>query len=276
MKMFLTTIGCIIALIILFFVLPYSPTKSAFNKEIEELKKEKVTEDILTIEDIEGLPKPVQGFYVKQGYIGKPKSNYVRIQCKNVTFVMDKKNLKMDSDQYNFVSEPSRIAFMKSSLFGIPFEGRDRFVNGEGSMKGVLAKLFTLFNQTGKNMDTACLATYLSEILFIPAAALNDSVVWEPISDTQAKAKITHKGITASGIFNFNKKGEFISYDTDDREMIGADGKGKKEKWTAYCSGYKMKNGLRTPTHVHATWHLEDGDLVYFKSDEVQLSYDFQ
>lgn len=276
MKIFLSVFGLVIVLVILFFIIPYSPSKSSFNKEITILKKEKGSEDNLSYDDIEDLPKPMQDFFVKQGYIGKPKSNHVRIECEDVTFVMNKKILRMDSDQYNFASEPIRIAFMKSSLFGIPFEGRDRYVDGKGSMKGVLAKLITLFDQKGANMDTASLATYLSEILFIPAAALNKSVVWEPISDTQVKATMTYKGRTASGIYTFNEKGEFIAFDTDDREMIGSDGIGKREKWSAYCSGYKLKNGLKTPTKVHATWHLEEGDLVYFKTDNCKLTYDFQ
>lgn len=276
MKIFLAALGLVIVLVILFFIIPYSPSKSAFNKKITVLKKGKGSEDNLTYEDIEGLPNPVQDFFVKQGYIGKPKSNHVRIQCDDVTFLMDKKKLDMKVDQYNFAATPSRISFMETSMFGIPFEGTDRFVDGKGSMKGVFAKLITLFNQKGENMDTACLATYLSEILFIPAATLNESVVWEPISDTQAKATMTYKGRTASGIYTFNEKGEFISFDTNDREMIGSDGKGKKEKWSAYCGDYKLKKGLKTPTKVHATWHLEDGDLIYFKTDKFKLTYDFQ
>lgn len=275
MKIALSIVGAILVLIILFFVIPYSPLKSAFKSEIVKLKKEKASEELLTKKDIEKLPEPVQDFFVKQGYVGKPKSNFVRIRCKDVSFVMDGKTLAMESDQYNFASSPIRIAFMKSSFFGIPFEGRDRFVEGKGSMKGVLGKSITLFNQKGKNMDTAALATYLSEILFIPAAAINDSVVWETVSESQVKATMTYKGLTASGVYSFNDESEFISFDTDDREMIGTNGVGKKEKWSAYCSNYKLKNGINMPTEVHATWHLEDGDLTYFKTNDFELEYEF-
>jgi hypothetical protein len=276
MKMILGILGSVIVLVIIFFMIPFSPSKKAFEKEIAELtKKEKETGELLTNKDIEGLPELVQEFFIKQGYIGKPKTNYVKVLCKDVTFVMDKKTLQMESEQYNFASEPTRIAFMESALFGIPFEGKDRYVDGKGSMKGVLAKLITLFNQTGENMDKACLATYLSEILFIPSAVLENNIVWEPVNDTQVKATITYKETEASGVFTFNNNGEFASFTTNDREMIDNSGKGKKVEWTAYVNDYKENKGIKSPTKVHATWHLEKGDLVYFKTDNFQLDYGY-
>ncbi len=56
-------------------------------------------------------------------------------------------------------------------------------------MKGVLAKTFTLFNQTGDAMNKACLATVLSEsLILIPKAALQPYITWEPMDDTHARA----------------------------------------------------------------------------------------
>ncbi len=41
------------------------------------------------------------------------------------------------------------------------------YLDGKGGMKGVIAKLFTLFDQTGEDMDRACLATFLAECMFL-------------------------------------------------------------------------------------------------------------
>jgi hypothetical protein len=66
----------------------------------------------------------------------------------------------------------------------------------------VLAKLFTLFDQTGEAMDSASLVTYLSEILFIPSAALQDNVKWEEIDGLHAKATLSCYGISVAAPSN--------------------------------------------------------------------------
>ena len=48
-------------------------------------------------------------------------------QCK------DRPALTIDYTQYNFVGEPCQMAFVDSSMFGIPFEGYDYYQNGTGS-----------------------------------------------------------------------------------------------------------------------------------------------
>ena len=53
-------------------------------------------------------------------------------------------------------------AYIDSSLYGIPFEGLDSFLRGKGSMKGILGKPFTLFDERGADMDQVCLVTFLA------------------------------------------------------------------------------------------------------------------
>lgn len=80
--------------------------------------------------------------------------------------------LSIDYTHYNFTNVPSRLAFIDSSMFGILFEGYDYYINGNGGMKGVIGKAIQLFNQTGAEMDEACLVTYLAECFFIPTSIL--------------------------------------------------------------------------------------------------------
>lgn len=180
-------------------------------------------------------------------------------------FSNDKPMLKIDYTQYNFVKELNRIAYIDSSMYGIPFEGLDTYDNGLGSMKGVIAKQFTLFHQTGKAMDQSGLVTFLAECLLIPNAALQDYVDWEAIDDCHAKATISRYGISVSGVFTFNEKGEMLSFTTDDRGVaLIDDGTSKKVRWSIVCDNYKEINGTKKPTFFQAIWHYDDGDLVYF------------
>ncbi|MEN6463117.1 MAG: DUF6544 family protein [Syntrophomonas sp.] len=267
-KMF-SVIGILLSLILIvavFFLVPCSKTKTEFNESTKILTAKTVQDGMFTEEDIAGLPVPVQNYFRYCGYIGTPKMSYIKIVYEDVDFSFGKNQapIKIDYTQYNFVNKPNRIAYIDSSMYGIPFEGFDSYIDGAGSMKGVIAKLFTLFHQTGKAMDKSSLVTFLSESLFIPSAALEDFIVWKAIDDLHAKAIISYYGISVSGIFTFNEKGEMLSFTTNDREAASTDGTSEKVKWSVVCNEYKETNGIKKPTAFQAIWNYDDGDLVYF------------
>lgn len=267
----------IIGITTAFFNIPYSKTKTEFMGMSDKLiTKTDYESGVFTEEDIVDLPLPVQKYFRSCGYIGAPKMSYMRAVFQDVDFILekDKPAIKIDYTQYDFVPEPNRIAYIDSSMYGIPFEGLDAYVAGAGSMKGVLAKLFTLFDQTGEAMDKASLVTCLSECLIIPNMALQNYIVWEEIDALHAKAAISYYGITAGGIFTFNENGEMLSFTTDDREATATDGTSEKVKWSAVCSNYVETNGIKKPTVLQAIWHYDDGDLLYFDGKNVVIEYD--
>lgn len=233
-------------------------------------------EGVFSQEDISGLPIPVQKYFEYCGYLDTPKMRTMKAVYKDVMFKFGKgkPTIIIDYIQYNIADKPARIANIDSSMYGIPFEGLDSYTAGKGSMKGVLAKLFTLFNQTGETMDKASLVTFLSECLIIPNAALQDYITWEKIDDLHAKATISYYGRTASGIFAFNENGEMLSFTTDDREATATDGTSEKVKWSVVFGEYKETEGIKKPTGFQAIWHYDDGDLVYFDGKDVVLEYD--
>lgn len=264
-------IGILISLIgilMIFFNIPCSKTKTDFDKAATDLIAEAEHQnEVFQEEDIADLPAPIKRYFRYCGYIGTPKMSYIKICYEDVDFLFsnDKPMLKIDYTQYNFVKELNRIAYIDSSMYGIPFEGLDTYDNGLGSMKGVIAKQFTLFHQTGKAMDQSGLVTFLAECLLIPNAALQDYVDWEAIDDCHAKATISRYGISVSGVFTFNEKGEMLSFTTDDRGVaLIDDGTSKKVRWSIVCDNYKEINGTKKPTFFQAIWHYDDGDLVYF------------
>ena len=269
----------IIGIVTVFFNSSYSKTRAEFSGLTGSLLAGLPGESgTFTEEDIVDLPLPVQKYFRYCGYIGTPKMSFMKAIYKDVDFSFgkDKSAIKIDNIQYNFVNEPIRIAYIDSSLYGIPFEGLDSFTAGKASMKGVLAKLFTLFNQTGEALDKSSLVTYLSECLIIPNAALQDYISWEEIDDLHAKATISHNGIVAGGIFTFNKNGEILSFETDDREAAALDGTSEKVKWSAVFSEYAEKDGIRKPAVLQAVWHYDDGDLVYFDGKDIEIQFDYE
>lgn len=280
-KMIWIVLGVLVSVIILvftFFKIPYSKIKADFNNVSVTLMKEAVNNnEVFTEENIKELPTPVKRYFNYCGYIGTRKMSYMKATFKNVAFKTgkDKPSLKIDYTQYNFVNKPDRIAFIDSSMFGIPFQGFDSYLNGVGSMKGVIAKSYTLFDQRGDAMNKASLVTYLAECFLVPTVILQDYITWEGIDETHAKATIYYYDISASGIFTFNDNGEMVSFTTNDRIATEIDGTAKNVKWTAICSDYKESNGIRKPTVLKAIWHYKDGDQIYFNGNEIQIEYDY-
>lgn len=283
-KMFILIGGLfvLIGIILIWFYVPYSPVKRDFQNDIDALMSEnqlRTNNEVFTKEDFSSLPVAIQKYIQNCGYIGTPKMSYLRMEYNNVDFSQGKNHptLKIDYMQYNFINEPCRMALIDSSMFGIPFEGYDYYQNGTGGMKGVIAKAITLFDQTGVDIDKACLATFLAESLFAPTILLQDYITFEEISDFEVQATISYKEQKASGIFTFNEQYEMISFTTNDRAVAGTDGSMEYIPWSALCGDYQISvNGIKYPSKFQAVWNYSDGDFIYFDGIISKVSYGYE
>jgi len=275
------TLGSVAALvlaIIIFFEIPYSKTKNRFKKDVRSYKNKFAPKtDVFREEDIEPLPTPVKNFFYVSGFIGKTKMTRMTTFMPKVPLLTDTNKPPMICDYTLniFIDEPVRLAYIKTSIAGIPFEGYDSTQDGVGFMKGVIAKLITVFNTKGSEMDKGQLLTLLGECVTVPSLMLTPYVKWEPIDDTHTKATINYKGISGSGIFTFDDKGFVKSFETNERIRAGTDGKIiDNPKWSLSYADYVEKNNLYLPSSIATTWHLKDCDLVYFKASNVEFIYD--
>lgn len=265
----------------LWFLIPYSPVKQEFHNDVHmlmEKNRSSYVDDIFTKEDFSHLPIVIQKYIEGCGYLGTQKMSYLKMEYHDVTFLQGKDSppLRIDYTQYNFVKEPARLALIDTSMFMIPFEGYDYYKNGEGGMKGVIAKAITLFHQKGEDMNKACLVTFLAESLFSPTILLQDYIAFEPLTDWTIKATVTYGGQSASGVFTFNHDYEMISFTTNDRAVVEKDGTMHYIPWTAACSQYETaSSGIKYPTKFQAIWNYPEHDFVYFDGIIHSVSYDF-
>ena len=273
-------VAAFIVLVVVWFYVPYSPLKADFEKDAKELDEATALfkkGEIFTADEFVNLPTAIQNFIVKSGYIGKRRMNRLTMEYRNVAFSQGKNgpSLKINYTQHDYVKAPHRLAMIESSMFGIPFQGYDYYRDGKGGMKGVIAKIFTLFNQTGAEMDRACLATFLAESLFAPTILLQDYIKFEELNAHQVRATISAFGQTVSGIFNFNDEYEMTSFTTNDRAVVAPDGSIQYVPWSAICGDYKVNDdGIKLPTKFQAVWNYKDGDFVYFDGKISRIVYE--
>jgi len=272
----LCSIAVFSATIIIFFKIPYSKTRNCFQKDVQKHSKQSTLQSsTFTEQDIAYLPESVQKHLRVAGYIGKTKAASMSAYMQSVPFrdSNHKPPMIIDYTLHLFAYKPVRLAYIKTSVLGIPFEGYDSTQNGVGFMKGVIGKVITLFNQTGAEMDKGQLLTYLGECLLFPSAILSKYISWEPIDASRAKATITYKGISGSGIFTFSNNGLFHSFYTNERALIKTDGKTTYPGWSAVCEDYRQEDGLYLPKCIKAVWHEDDGDLVYFIESNLNIKF---
>ena len=264
----LIVVAAIILLLAVWFNIPYSPVKTQFKNDVEaRLQNAASLTGTLDSAAIANLPPLIQKYLEKSGYIGSERRSHLTMEYKDVDFGLgvDKPRLKIDYTHTDFADSPDRLAFIDSKMFGVPFQGYDYYMDGRGGMKGVLAKLFTLFDQTGPEMDKACLITYLAEAFFLPEALLKEFITFKQVDEHTVEATITNKGVSASGVFHFNDAYEMISFTTNDRGQIAPDGTIEYIPWEAQCENYKeYSDGIRRPTVFRAVWKNKGGDFIYF------------
>lgn len=75
--------------------------------------------------------------------------------------------------------------------------------------------LITVADAKGPKIDQGTLVRYLAEMVWFPTAALNDYVEWEEIDANSARVTMSYNGVTVSGTFTFNDKGEVLNFTTE-------------------------------------------------------------
>ncbi|WP_373523371.1 DUF6544 family protein, partial [Aquiflexum sp.] len=150
--------------------------------------------------------------------------------------------------------------------------GRDKFIDGEGEM---LFKILSIFPvaKDGYNpqINEAALQRFLGEIVWIPTAALEDYITWEALDHQSAKATITFKGTTGSGIFTFKENGEFEKFSA--LRYMGSGPEAHRIEWVVKALETKEINGIKIPVKCDATWRLESGDWTWAQIEVKKFNF---
>ncbi len=267
-------------LIIMYESIDYSPVKSDFEQKKEKIisRKQNHRDAVFSDDELMKYPEALRNYFRVCGFIDKSKMTYSIAKYKNVDFILNTKQkpLKIDYERVNDGVTPNVLAFIDTKFYGIPFQGVDSYDGKDGSMKGVLGKSITLFDESGEDFYTGSLVTYLSECLLVPTAALQDFIAWKKIDNHVLEATLKYNGYEVKGNFYFNDKGELEKFTTNDRVAIDSSGKKTQAPWSAIFSNYVSENKMRHPKHLKAIWHYETGDSVYFDGEMTTLEYGYK
>lgn len=277
LKYLKVTIIIFLALIVLVIVTSFI-AKLLFNNKVNNEVKAlynhvDLHEEIVQKDDIADLPTPVKKWLEYAQVIGKEKIYAARIKQKaEMRLEPDSNWMSVEATQYFSVQEPGFIwdANVKAAPL-LSFAGRDKYFEGRGNMLIKILSLVPVADGTGKEVDQGTLLRFLAETMWFPTAALHDYITWEEVDNKTAKATMSYKGVTASGIFSFNEKGEVIHFVA---ERYGDfNGGYSLETWAIPISDYKEFDGIKIPTKGKVTWKLDSGDFNWFNFEITHADY---
>lgn len=268
-----------IGIILIYWNISYSPMKAKFDKELKtRLLKVKENNEVCTRGEIEKLPEPLKRYCNYIWLENTPKHQVVRTVFKNTKFVFDDKIgqiLDMDYDLWLFFDEFYRSAFCSSSMYGIPFEGRDYCTDEkEGGMKGILGKAIQIFDVSSKQGYEAGLISWLAEgVALNPSVLLSPYVTYEYIDSTKVKATVTYNGVSGSGIFTINEAGAITEFYSNERQVEKINGIDTRIGWKCKYEDYSLNNSILRINKVRIIKVYPDKEVIYFDSDNFEIDY---
>ncbi|MFD1614093.1 DUF6920 family protein [Gelatiniphilus marinus] len=224
--------------------------------------------------DLLPLPEIVQKWMENSGVLDK--QNTVSLRLKQIGQMRTKPHSKwmpFSAEQYFNLSNPAFVWVTKVRFLPIiNMVGRDKLTNGKGEMLIKLASLIPVVNERDNHkINSGTMQRFLSEMCWFPSAALNHYITWEFIDSSSAKATLTIKKHSVSGIFKFNTKGDLLAFETN--RYYGGSKDAKQEKWVVKIIDYKNFDGYRIPYKCKVVWQLQDGDFNWLNLEITDLEY---
>jgi hypothetical protein len=256
--------------LILTFVISFACTsiRKEFIDEVHlQVQSRQEDHTIVTENDIKFLPECIQRYIKYIGFIGKPKFSSVHIQFGQSFHIQEPGAVPTDltCEQYNFQAKPYRCFYMHGKIKGLPFEGKENYLEEQGNIKITLLSIFTIIDVKNKELNESALVTYLAECALLPSAFLNKNISWKTLDENSAQATITDNDNQVSGVFYFNNKGEMLRFVSNDRYYVTSENQYIKVPWVAELGDYQtVDSGLKLPSYLRATWKLPDSDFLYF------------
>ena len=243
------------------------------SQEIEQMFSQQTSKDheVISKERISELPAVVQKWLlhanIPANISGNEDTHTVRLKQKALIKLKPEQSrwIEASAEQYFTLDKPAFI--WKVDMQMMPFlgvVGRDRFLSGQGEMLIKILSLVPVVNSRGnEKINSGTLQRYLGEIVWFPSAALHPYITWEAIDDLSAKATMTYRGTTGSGVFYFSPEGDFIEYRA--QRFMGSGADAALKEWVITVTESDVVKGVTIPTKMEATWKLESGDWTWLK-----------
>jgi hypothetical protein len=222
------------------------------------------------------LPSPVQRWLRRASVLGKPIVANAHLRQKGrMRTAPDGAWMPVQAEQWIAVSSPAFV--WSAQMYPVPglhIAGRDTLREGRGRMLIKVLSSYTIADAAGPQIDQGALVRFLAEIVWVPSAALADTIRWSPIDENRATATLGQGGTSVSATFEFSPEGDPRTIRAD-RYYTREQG-ATLEKWRIGIDqdSFQVIDGLRIPMKSTVTWELAEGDFEWFQVEIGDLEFD--
>jgi hypothetical protein len=236
--------------------------------------------DVVTEEDLAGLPEPVAAYVRASGAVGRPRVLAFRAQFHGrIRGGAEEPWMSFTGEQVNtYGDHVSRLFHMHAHRSGLPVDVLHTFVGADARMRVKLLSVVPMVDAKGPLLARAETVTLFNDLVVMAPAALVDADVrWETLEPLRVRGWFTHAEVTASADLTFDESHRLIDFVSDDRMRASPDGRTfEPQTWSTPLGGYREIDGRRMATYGEARWHAPppEGAFTYLELDLDDIDYD--
>lgn len=232
---------------------------------------------LVTEQNLQHLPPPVQCYLRLAGVVGKPRVRNFRVHMHGrIRNGPTARWMPLSAEQHNVVAPPARLFYLRSSMFGVPVQGYHRFVGTEATMNIRAAAFIPVVHAAGREMNQSETVTLFNDMcVMAPATLIDPAIVWETVDSRTALATFRHAGHEIHATLAFNDAGELANFISDDRFQLSSDGRSARQmRWSTPINGYRPCGPFRLVAAGEGRWHEAGGAYTYIELviDEVEYN----
>jgi hypothetical protein len=233
------------------------------------------TTALLTENDMVHLPLQVQKYLQFTSAIGKPKVNNFHAYMNGMLKMQPHgKWLNIIAEQCNAYRDRNRLFYIKSSLFGIPFDGFHCYSANNATMEIQIANTIKIVDAKGEKMTHSETVTMFNDMcLLAPATLIDTAIKWEEISPTAVTAHFTNRGNTVTAHLFFDTSGALTNFISNDRYYSPDGKKFEQYRWSTPVKSYQNIDGRKIFSEAKAVWQMPDGDFEYARFFLKEIEY---
>jgi len=241
--------------------------KGVYRKDIKTATKlnAPAQTSLLTVNDIDHLPRAVQNYIRLTGSLGRPKVQNFKVAFEGKIRKNEQSEwMTFTCEQHNFMAVPTRLFFMNARMKGLSVAGYHHFKNGKAVMDIRLLSLFKVQYAEGREMDISETVTFFNDMCCMaPGTLIDNRIKWIEASADSVKCSFTNNGITIHATLIFNEKGELANFISTDRYAYNDNGTMTRVPWQTPLKAYKQIDDFYLPSQAEMIYNYPEGDLVY-------------
>lgn len=246
------------------------------RREIPDFMPGSSSEKVIVTEDmLKGLPPVIGNWLRHTGIVGKEIIRTAHLsQTGQMKSKPDGNWMPFCAEQHFTLDRPGfHWTVDVEAMPVMNLTGRDIYKDGSGNMLIKIMSLVPVVNSKGKEINQGSMLRFLAEAAWMPSFALSSYLKWEESDSTTAKVTMTYGGVTASGVFKFNRNCDMVGFEAM-RYFERKEGP-TLEKWVIETkeSDFKEFEGIRIPYKSAVTWKLKSGDYHWLDVEIAKIEY---